>query len=152
MNLLFIILFRSLSLQDDEFFCRKKKEEIQRKTISHISSWNHCQRFSPSPTYIVPQAGLEPARKLTSGFVEWSCSVSENLHNTASWCSQPSFTKSFFHKILLFWDPFWTTGWQFFNFNEIKLLGNFKCNLIFKTTIFGVLIEVLTWKLSLEPT
>ena len=43
--------------------------------FSLISSRDHCQRSSPSRTSNTLQAGFEPARNLSSGFVEWSCAV-----------------------------------------------------------------------------
>ena len=45
------------------------------KTFSLISSRDHCQRSSPSRISDMPQAGFEPVQNLSSGFVEWSCSV-----------------------------------------------------------------------------
>ena len=47
----------------------------QRKVFSLISSWDHCQRSSPSRISDTPQAGFEPAQNLSSGLVEWSCAV-----------------------------------------------------------------------------
>ena len=47
----------------------------QRKAFSLISSWDYYQRSSPSQISNTPQAGFEPAHNLSSGFVEWSCSV-----------------------------------------------------------------------------
>ena len=40
-----------------------------------ISRWKHCQRFSPSQISDTPRAGFEPARNLSSDFVEGSCAV-----------------------------------------------------------------------------
>ena len=40
------------------------------KAFSLISSWNHCQRYSPSQISDMLQAGFEPAQNLTSGLVE----------------------------------------------------------------------------------
>ena len=40
------------------------------KVFSLISSWNHCQRYSPSQISDMLQAGFEPAQNLTSGLVE----------------------------------------------------------------------------------
>ena len=45
------------------------------KAFSLISSWDHCQRFSPSWISDTSRAGFEPAQNLNSGFVEWSCAV-----------------------------------------------------------------------------
>ena len=47
----------------------------RRKAFSLISSWDHCQRSSPSRISDMPQAGFEPAQNLSSGLVEWSCTV-----------------------------------------------------------------------------
>ena len=47
----------------------------QRKALSLISSWDHCQRSSPSRIFDMPQAGFESVQNLSSGFVEWSCAV-----------------------------------------------------------------------------
>ena len=46
-----------------------------RKAFSLISSWDHCQRSSPSRISDTPRAGFEPAQNLSSGLVEWSCAV-----------------------------------------------------------------------------
>ena len=45
------------------------------KVFSLISSRDHCQRSSPSRISNTPRAGFEPAQNLSSGLVEWSCSV-----------------------------------------------------------------------------
>ena len=42
----------------------------RRKAFSLISSWDHCQRSSPSRICDMPQAGFEPTQNLSSGFVE----------------------------------------------------------------------------------
>ena len=42
----------------------------RRKAFSLISSWDHCQRSSPSRISDTPRAGFEPAQNLSSGFVE----------------------------------------------------------------------------------
>ena len=47
----------------------------QRKAFSLISSWDHCQRSSPSQISDTPQAGFEPAQNLSSGLVEWNCAA-----------------------------------------------------------------------------
>ena len=47
----------------------------QWKAFSLISSWDHCQRSSPSRISDTPRAGFEPAQNLSSGLVEWSCAV-----------------------------------------------------------------------------
>ena len=47
----------------------------QRKAFSLISSWDHCQRSSPSRISDKLRAGFEPAQNLSSGLVEWSCAV-----------------------------------------------------------------------------
>ena len=46
-----------------------------RKAFNLISSWDHCQRSSPSWISDIPRAGFEPAQNLTSGLVEWRCAV-----------------------------------------------------------------------------
>ena len=46
-----------------------------RKAFSLISSWDHCQRSSPSRISDMLQAGFEPVQNLSSGFLEWSCAV-----------------------------------------------------------------------------
>ena len=53
----------------------------RRKTFSLISNQNHCQRSSPPRISDTPRARFEPAQNLSSGFVEWSCSVMK------LWCS-----------------------------------------------------------------
>ena len=45
------------------------------KTFSLISSWDHCQRSSPSWISDKQRAGFEPVLNLSSGFVEWSFAV-----------------------------------------------------------------------------
>ena len=45
------------------------------KMFSLISSWDHCQRSSPSWISNTLWAGFEPAQNLSSGFVELSCAV-----------------------------------------------------------------------------
>ena len=47
----------------------------QRKAFSLISRRDHCQWSSPSRISDTPQAGFEPAQDLSSGLVEWSCTV-----------------------------------------------------------------------------
>ena len=42
----------------------------RQKTCSLISSWGHCQRFSPSRISDTPPAGFEPALNLSLGLVE----------------------------------------------------------------------------------
>ena len=54
----------------------------QRKMFSLISSQDHRQRFSPLQISNTPQVGFEPARNLSSSFVEWSCVV---VITTAPW-------------------------------------------------------------------
>ena len=45
------------------------------KTFSLISSWDHCQRSSPSRISDMLQAGFEPAQNSSSCLVEWSCAA-----------------------------------------------------------------------------
>ena len=47
----------------------------QWKAFSLFSSWDNCQRSSPLRISDTPQAGFEPAQSLSSGLVEWSCTV-----------------------------------------------------------------------------
>ena len=47
----------------------------RRKAFSLISSWDHCQRSSPSWTSDTLWTGFEPVHNLSSGLVEWSCAV-----------------------------------------------------------------------------
>ena len=47
----------------------------QQKAFSLISSWEHCQRSSPSPIFDTAPAGFEPAQNLISGLVESICAV-----------------------------------------------------------------------------
>ena len=47
----------------------------RRKAFSLISSWDHCQRSSPSRIFDTPRAGFEPVQNLSSALVEWSCTV-----------------------------------------------------------------------------
>ena len=47
----------------------------RQKAFSLISSWDHCQRSSPSRISDRLRAGFEPAQNLSSGLVEWSCAV-----------------------------------------------------------------------------
>ena len=52
---------------DDELFCGMVD---QRKAFSLISSWDHCQRSSPSRISNSPRAGFEPVQKLSSSLDE----------------------------------------------------------------------------------
>ena len=45
------------------------------KDVNPISSWDHCQRFSPSRISDTPRGGLEPVQNLSVGLVEWSYSA-----------------------------------------------------------------------------
>ena len=47
----------------------------RRKAFSLISSRDHCQTSSPSRISNPPRARFEPAQNLSSGLVEWSCTV-----------------------------------------------------------------------------
>ena len=47
----------------------------QRKAISLISSWDHCQRSSPWQNSTMLQAGFETMQNLSLGFVEWRCAI-----------------------------------------------------------------------------
>ena len=51
---------------DDELFLWYGVD--QRKALSLISSWDHCQRSSPSR--ISDTRGFEPAQNLSSGLIE----------------------------------------------------------------------------------
>ena len=42
----------------------------RRKAFSPISSWDHCQRSSPTQISDMLQAGFEPTQNLSSGLVE----------------------------------------------------------------------------------
>ena len=53
-------------------FCGKVD---RRKAFSLISSQDHCQRFSPSWISDTPRAEFEPEQNLSSGLVEWTCTV-----------------------------------------------------------------------------
>ena len=54
------------------------------KAFSLISNRDYCQRFSPSQIYDTPRAKLEPAQKLSPGFVEWSCAVVKTTNQLIS--------------------------------------------------------------------
>ena len=43
------------------------------KALNHISSRDHCQRFSPSQNSDTPRVRFELAQNLSSGFGELSC-------------------------------------------------------------------------------
>ena len=47
----------------------------RRKEFSHMSSRDHCQRYSPSQIFDKTRSGFEPAQNLSSSFVEWKCAV-----------------------------------------------------------------------------
>ena len=47
----------------------------QKKTLSLISSQNHCQRLSSLQTSDMLQAGFEPMQNLSTGLDESSCAV-----------------------------------------------------------------------------
>ena len=40
------------------------------KAFGLFSSWDHCQRSSPSRISDMPQAGFEPTQNLSSGLVD----------------------------------------------------------------------------------
>ena len=42
----------------------------RQKACSLISSWDHCQRFSPLQISDMPQAVFEPVQNLSLGLVE----------------------------------------------------------------------------------
>ena len=42
----------------------------QQNAFMPISSWDHCQRFSPSQIFHMLQAGFKPVQKLTSDFAK----------------------------------------------------------------------------------
>ena len=42
----------------------------RQKAFGLISSWDHCQRSSPSQIFDMLRAGFEPVQNLISGFVE----------------------------------------------------------------------------------
>ena len=43
---------------------------VRRKAFNLISSWDHCQRSTPSQISDMPRAGFEPAQNLSSDLVE----------------------------------------------------------------------------------
>ena len=47
----------------------------RRKVFSLISSWDHCQRSSTSRISNTTWIGFKPFQNLSSGLVEWSCTV-----------------------------------------------------------------------------
>ena len=62
----------------------------RRKAFSLISSRAHCQRPSPSRISDTPRVEFDPAQKLSSSFVEWSCTVvitTTPRHHIKSLCS-----------------------------------------------------------------
>ena len=61
----------------------------RRRTISLISSRDHCQRSSPSRISDTSRAGFEPAQNQSSGLVERSCAV---VITTTPWCQYHSYT------------------------------------------------------------
>ena len=66
MNKLYFILYDDYD-DDDEMFLGYGWPT---KAFSLISSWDHCQRYSPSQISDMLQAGFEPAQNLSSGLVE----------------------------------------------------------------------------------
>ena len=69
---LFLPLMMMMMMMMMNSFCRMVE---QKKVLSLISSRDHCQRFSPSQILDMPQAGFEPVRNMSSGFVEENCAV-----------------------------------------------------------------------------
>ena len=47
----------------------------QRKEFRLFLNWGHHQKSSPSRTSNISQAGFEPVQNLSSGFIEWSCTM-----------------------------------------------------------------------------
>ena len=58
----------------------------RRKAFSPSSSWDHCQRSSPSRISDTRCAGYQPAQNLSSGLVEWNCAVGRDNHYTTAPC------------------------------------------------------------------
>ena len=59
---------------DDDYAELLLRNGWKMKGICFFSSWDHCQRFSPSQISDTPWTGLEPCQDLmSSGFVEWGC-------------------------------------------------------------------------------
>ena len=46
-----------------------------KEAFSLISSWDHCQRSSPSRIFDTLWAGFEPVQRPCSGLVGWRCTV-----------------------------------------------------------------------------
>ena len=67
MTYLFIYSLFIVDNDDDELFCDMVH---RRKAFSLTSSWDHCQRSSPSRISDTPLGGFDPAQNLSSGFVE----------------------------------------------------------------------------------
>ena len=90
------------------------------KSFSLISSWDHCQRSSPSRISIILQAGFEPAQNLSSGFVESNCAIvitTTSLHHY-SLTSKIGFRVVFFfihHRLADLWNPYFVLQDQFFS-------------------------------------
>ena len=62
------------NFDDDELFFFFGMVD-RRKVLKLISSRDQCQRFSPSQTFYIQRAGLEPTQKLSSDFAKRSCSA-----------------------------------------------------------------------------
>ena len=98
----------------------------RRKAFSLISSWDHCQRSSPSRISDTPRAGFEPVQNLSSGFVEVLCS-SDNHYTTAPLylCVHISLCHLFFNLQGLLTNQKLNTDNNFFNsFEFTTLSGN----------------------------
>ena len=50
-----------------------------RKALSLISSWDHCQRLSPSPISSMLEAGLDLCKTRIKAYAKWDC---ENHYTT----------------------------------------------------------------------
>ena len=61
------IMYQNAMNDDDEQFCGMV---ARREVFSLISSWDHCQRSSPSRISDTPRTGFELAQNLSSGLVE----------------------------------------------------------------------------------
>ena len=91
-------LYQSPSLSDElNCFCGMVD---QQKVFGLISSWDYCQRSSPSRISNMPRAGFEPAQNLSSGLVEWSCAVvittTPRCHNHCFGTFDDQWTGNFF--------------------------------------------------------
>ena len=127
---------------DDEFFSGMVD---RRKLVSLISSLislfpTHCQRYWPLQILVTPLVGFEPTRNLSSGLVEWGCTVV--ITNTPK-CQQGTCNKTVLRIILLF-KPL-SLAALVWNWKKNILKQNYACSTC-KCSLLQTCFPLLCWR------